>query len=119
VLANGTPEDSSPTLWLRAQALTRPEVAPELGKQLRCIVEAAHNPRPVPGIRLMGAREPVLAAEHDLATLANRLQSGAPIPARGIAKINLLLSDGSGPLFNRHSDSHLREELQQAISATH
>jgi len=117
-LASGIPTDSSPAVKLRARALTRPRVARELGQQLCQIVQEAHEPRRMPGMRVMGAtRESVLAAEDDLRMLASRLQSGKPIAAHGIAKVHLLLSDGTGPLFHRGSDRTLSDAIREATSA--
>jgi hypothetical protein len=117
-LASGIPTDTSPALWLRARALTRPRVARELGQQLCRIVEEAHEPRRMPGMRVMGAaRESVLAAEDDLRMLASRLQSGGPLAAHGIAKVHRLLSDGTGPLFHRGSDRNLSDAIREATSA--
>jgi len=117
-LASGVPADTSPALWQRARALSRSSVARELGQQLCRIVQEAHEPRRMPGMRVMGAaRERVLAAEDDLRVLASRLQSGEPIAAHGIAKVHLLLSDGTGPLFHRDSDRNLSEAIREATSA--
>ena len=116
-LASGIPTDTTPALWLRARALTRPWVARELGQQLCRIVQEAHEPRRMPGMRVTPARERVLAAEDDLRVLASRLQSGEPIAAHGIAKVHLLLSDGTGPLFHRDSDRNLSEAIREATSA--
>jgi hypothetical protein len=116
-LASGIPTDTSPALWLRARALARPWVARELGQQLCRIAQEAHEPRRMPGMRVRAARERVLAAEDDLRVLAARLQSGEPIAAHGIAKVHLLLSDGTGPLFHRGSDRNLSEAIREATSA--
>jgi len=114
-LASGIPADTNPALWLRARTLTRPRMASELGRQLCRIVQEAHEPRRMPGMRVMGAaREGVLAAEDDLRVLASRLQSGEPIAAHRIAKVHLLLSDGTGPLFHSGSDRNLSEAIREA-----
>ena len=117
-LASGIPTDTTPALWLRARALTRPWVARELGQQLSRIVLEAHEPRRMPGMRVMGAaRERVLAAEDDLRVLARRLQSGEVVAPHGIAKVRLLLSDGTGPLFYRGSAMNLSDVIREATSA--
>jgi hypothetical protein len=117
-VAEGIATDTSPALLLHARTLTHPSVARELGQQLCRIVQEAHEPRHMPGMRVMGAaRERVLAAEDDLRVLASRLQSGKPIAAQGIAKVHLLLSDGTGPLFHRGSDRNLSEAIREATSA--
>jgi len=116
-LASGIPTDTTPALWLRARALTRPWVARELGQQLCRIVQEAHEPRRMPGMRVTPARERVLAAEDDLRVLARRLQSGEVVAPHGIAKVRLLLSDGTGPLFYRGSAMNLSDVIREATSA--
>ena len=116
-LASGIPTDTTTALWLRARALTRPWVARELGQQLCRIVQEAHEPRRMPGMRVTPARERVLAAEDDLRVLARRLQSGEVVAPHGIAKVRLLLSDGTGPLFYRGSAMNLSDVIREATSA--
>lgn len=115
-IAAGAPGDSSSALWLRAQALAQPSVARELGDQLRRIVGEAHEPARR-STRIRGPREHVLAAEDDLRRLASRLQSARPAAVRGVAKVRLLLTDGTGPLYYRGSDRNLGDVVRDATSA--
>lgn len=115
-LAEGAPPDASPALGLRAQALSRPKVACELGTQLRGIVREAHEP-PGPSTRITGCRERVLAAEDELRLLASRLQAAQPVAVTTIAKVRLLLTDGTGPLYRCASDTSLQAAIDDATRA--
>jgi hypothetical protein len=115
-LASGVHADSCPALRLRAQALTDPNAAAELGTQLRRIVREVHEPARR-RTHVPPAREHVLAAEDDLRLLASRLQAPTPIAARGVAKARLLLTDGTGPMFDAYSSVDLGAAVRDAISA--
>ena len=67
--------------------------------------------------RLKATREHpkvVFCGEH---ALARRLQSGEVVAPHGIAKVRLLLSDGTGPLFYRGSAMNLSDVIREATSA--
>jgi hypothetical protein len=115
-LADGAPPGASRALELRARALSQPAVGRELGHQLRRIVRQAHQPT-VPGTRVKPRRERVLAAEPELQLLASRLQSPRRPAVAGIAKVRVLLSDGCGPLYYRHSEQDLGTAIREATSA--
>ena len=115
-LANGVPAHASPALVLRAHALAQPSVPRELGNQLRRIVREAHEPT-CPGTYVQARRERVIAAEDDLRRLAIRLQSPRSAAIPGLAKVRVLLTDGSGPLYYRDSAEDLGARIRQATSA--
>jgi hypothetical protein len=118
VLASGALQNASPALALRARALAGPALAEECAAALRRIIQEARRSRPIPGMRVIGgARERVLGAEHELRGLASLLQSGQPLNVRGIAKVRMLLTDGTGPLFYRDSDQSLSDAVRDAASA--
>src|SRR5438874_8266802 len=82
----------------RASLLTSARVRERIATRLREIVAAAEDPR----IRITKApvaRDEVLAAARELRLLASRLQAPAPVDPRGVAKVNLLIGDGRGPLY--------------------
>ena len=58
-------------------------------------------------------REQVIEALPALLTIAGRLRSADPIDARGIARLNILLSDGSGPCYVRIRRNALTDALQE------
>jgi hypothetical protein len=115
-LAHGVARDATPALELRARALSQPPVRCELGDQLRRIVSQAHQP-PGPSARIRARRAGVLAAEDELRLLASRLHSRQRVAVVGIAKVRVLLSDGSGPLYYRDSEQDLGAVIREATSA--
>jgi hypothetical protein len=84
-LAAGADPDSSALLGLRAQALTSPRRRRLLGRALERVA----------------ARGPVAAPQ--LLALAARLLRPRPLAIRGIAAVQVLLTDGAGPL-HRHGE---------------
>ena len=58
-------------------------------------------------------REQVIEAMPAMLTIAGRLRSADPIDARGIARLNILLSDGSGPCYVRIQRNALTDALQE------
>jgi hypothetical protein len=117
-IADDDPSEARGARAARAVALMRPAVAHELGDQLMGILETAQRPQTMPGMRVIGAaRNEVLAAEDAIRTLADRLQSGEPLDVQGIAKVRVLLRDGSGPMFHAGSDTTLSDAIQDAASA--
>ena len=78
----------------------------QLAQTLRAILDAAERPR----IRITRApipRERVTGASRELRLLADRLQAPGRVDPRGIVDVSRLVSDGRGPLYNRHSADEL------------
>lgn len=99
-LAGGTPPEASRALALRAQHLTEPEHRRSLAQALRRIIREAHERRPVVTGRVMPIRASVSAARDELSRLADALDEPGPVAAGGVAQASLLLTDGTGPLYN-------------------
>jgi len=59
----------------------------------------------------------VLAAAEALETLAERLLDPAPVDARGVARAELLLRDGTGPLYFHGAKSRLAGVAAAALAA--
>jgi hypothetical protein len=57
----------------------------------------------------------VLAAAEHLETLASRLLGPGPVSARGVAEVQVLLSDGSGPLYDPGAAEDLRAAVARAL----
>ena len=56
------------------------------------------------------------AAADDLVDhLAHRLSAPVPVPVRGVAKANLLLTDGTGPIYRPESPEHPLAALADVI----
>jgi hypothetical protein len=113
-LAGGTPPEASAALALRAHQLTEPESRGSIAQALRRIIrEAQHDSRPALG-RVMPSRARVRAAREELSRLADTLEDPGPVDAVGVAQALLLLTDGTGPLYNPDSRASLRAGAERA-----
>ena len=113
-LASGiAPWRSSPHA-ARALQLTCTRNRRGLARSLERLIEQAHEPRGLyRGAVVYPCREQVIEAMPALLTIAGRLRSADPIDARGIARLNILLSDGSGPCYVRIQRNALTNALQE------
>jgi hypothetical protein len=116
-LADGISPETSAALALRAQRLTAPDRRWSIAGALRRILREAeedHAPR------LAGVspnRRAVKAASHELNELADTLDDPGPVAAHGVAQAWLLLTDGTGPLYNPGSREAL--PISAARAAEH
>lgn len=116
-LAMGFSPDADVLHALRARALVRPRQRRLMARCLaRAVEEAEGTARYSPGA-VPTARARVLAAVGELRRLAELLLAPAPLPARGLAMVSILVSDGSGPLYFDRSADDLRARALQAIEA--
>ncbi len=118
-LARGAEPDSSPLLSVRAHALIGMRHRRRLTEELRRILDSAarthhrFNPTlPVP--------DHVLLARDLIEEIAVRLETPEPVAVRGVARLELLVRDGGGPLYGATSISgatRLRDLLERVIHA--
>ncbi|MBV9943362.1 MAG: hypothetical protein JO262_14660 [Solirubrobacterales bacterium] len=114
-LAGGTPPEASAALALRAQRLTEPDQRSSMAGSLRRVMrEAQEGPRPTLG-RIMPSRARVKAAREELTRLAETLEDPGPVAAGGAAQAWILLTDGTGPLYNPASRITLRAGAARAL----
>lgn len=113
-LAQGISPEASAALALRAQRLTEPDRRWTLAGALRRIVRDADRNRPRRGSRIVPNRRAVKAARDALSRLADTLDDPGPVSARGVAQAWLLVTDGTGPLYNARSDVPLGVRALQA-----
>jgi hypothetical protein len=87
---------------------------------LERLVEQAQQPRSkYRGAVIYPCREQVIDALPALLSIAGRLRSAEPVDARGIARLNILLSDGSGPCYvriRRNALSNALHEISQWLA---
>lgn len=116
-LAAGASPDSSPALSLRAHALIGAPARRDLARSIRRLLEAARRPFDplTPGIPI--CRRKALASADTLLALADRLTSGDPVDARGVAMLRLLLIDGGGPIHHRPAANDLESALAAVTAA--
>ena len=99
-IAAGVAAESSPLRALRAQILVRPSFRRTLARRVELLLEEATGPPPrVAGSRIVPRSTRILEAAGALQMLIDRLQAPAPVPARGVAGVTVLLTDGAGPLY--------------------
>lgn len=116
-LAAGASPDSSAALSLRARTLISSKTRRELARAIRHLLHRAERPHHPFDPTVWICRREILAASAALEELAERLREPGPVDVRGIAQVKLLLTDGSGPLYNRPHTRDLPRSLQAAIDA--
>jgi hypothetical protein len=117
-LAGGVVPETGRLLAVRAGTLVRPLVRRRLARSLRGIVQEAVCPRQgLPGILSAASRRQINDAVDILAELADRLESACPVSSCGVARVNLLLTDGAGPLYYPARDDELQAAARAAIEA--
>ena len=113
-LASGVPVELTPALALRARRLTA--LSDRRAKAVTfdaCCVRPAKRCRPY--VR-MTRRERVAAAGSALSRLAEALAQPGPVAARGAAEASLLLTDGTGPLYNSANQASLERYALRALA---
>jgi hypothetical protein len=113
-LAHGADPRATPQLAARARLLTSPGRRARAADALEHLVRAARGPQ-----RRWWAltrHNSVLANSSELHALASLLRSERPVYARGVAVLNELLSDGTGPVY-RDADGQLASRLRQVRDA--
>ena len=132
-LADGARPEASAILAARAMFLTSVEFRRDLAASLRRILAAATTapaspdarPRLAAGPSATFVRQPFLPLRRDritrsapeLAGLAGFLAQQGPVPARGVAMVSQLLSDGGGPLYRVGSRDDLDAIIERASQA--
>jgi hypothetical protein len=113
-LIAGADPSGSPQLAARAAQLTSPRTRALIAEGLQRLVRAAQGPQK--RWRAASRRGQLLANASRLHELASALASGAPLYARGIAMLNQLLTDGTGPAYLGDGES-LARRLDEARTA--
>jgi hypothetical protein len=114
-LARGVAPESCGALTLRARTLIGPSARTALARQLRRVVSDARGGH-VWLSRVAVRRPAVLDAAEELDVLADRLAGPGPVDVRGVAQVQLLLTDGTGPLYFRGATEELRARVANALS---
>jgi hypothetical protein len=114
-LARGASPEASAALALRAQHLTEPEQRGSIARELRRIIREAHGARRPALGRIVPSRARVRAARDELIRLADTLEEPGPVTAGGVAQAWILLTDGTGPLYNADSCTTLVAGVARAL----
>jgi hypothetical protein len=115
-LANGTPSETDAALALRARRLTKLPRRRKLALAIRHLVREADRAGTRSYARVNPLPDRVSAARSELGMLANKLAEPTPVCAHGVAQALRLLTDGTGPLYNAHSEGSVRDSAARAAA---
>ena len=112
-LADGVPPEAGAALSLRARRLLDPAFAVGLARSLNRLLREACSGES-PRARIPVRRDAVLQSADDVDALARRLLATDPLGVPGVARVALLLGDGTGPLFSKHAAEDLGTVVRRA-----
>jgi hypothetical protein len=114
-LAAGVAPEASAGLALRAATLIGPAERRSLARRLLGVLRDVRTRHAWTIAQVEPDRRQVLVAAEALETLAERLLDPAPVDARGVARAEVLLRDGTGPLYSRHAEESLAAAAASAL----
>ena len=103
-------------LAIHAERLTSIREREGLARAFRRCVKDARSDSPFRSGRIEVNAPNIVAAENIIDSVTLRLHSPRPVSARGIARLRLLLTDGTGPLY-RYGRGDLEGRLTAAFAA--
>jgi hypothetical protein len=115
-LAAGTEPEASAALALRATQLTELARRRSIANSLRRIVRESRDGAHGSHGRVIPNAPHVTAAAEELRLLADTLDEPGPVAAPGVAQALILLTDGTGPLYNPRSRISLRSGAARAAT---
>jgi hypothetical protein len=113
-LAGGADPADRPLRAARAIELTKRSSRERVASGIEQLLRFPDEPH-----RLRVGPHPLatLVNHDELQRLAELLQSDAPLTVRGLARLQIVLTDGTGPLYTDRDGGALRRELEQVHSA--
>lgn len=117
-LARGVDPRQSDALSLRTGQLRSRKTRTRICRSLMAAQAlAGREPPPAPGLPPLVCLHAVVACSELIATLADRIDEGRNLDARGLAITMQLLRDGRGPLYDEDAPVSLDNALRLAIAA--
>jgi hypothetical protein len=113
-LAEGSVPEKSPLLAARAQQLVARQHRDFLAERWAALVSGGTGSLAPSTKRVALNRAALVSCETTIGEIVRQLRSAAPIGAQGVARVNDLLSDGCGPLFDPGRAKELRAMLRGA-----
>jgi hypothetical protein len=111
-LADGCAGDASDERAWRAGDLAGPATRRQLACSLRRVVADAERPRAALLSHAVPVhRQAVVAWREAVLGVAERLERPGPVNACGVARVVVLLTDGTGPLYNRSSGRSISDAV--------
>jgi hypothetical protein len=114
-LAAGAPPEASSLHMRRACWLVAPHTREMLAMSWTRALADVDRPRRGISGRVPVCRTAVRDAAAEIDELISALRVEGPIPARGVAMVVLLLTDGNGPLYRRSRGYELAERIAFAV----
>jgi hypothetical protein len=99
MLAVGAPTPAGSALAVRAERLTSFSEREDIARVLRHVLLETTRERTVVSARVPLHCKNIAAAEKLIDAITLRLHAPLPVSARGMARLNRVLTDGSGPLY--------------------
>jgi hypothetical protein len=115
-LASGTPAEADAALALRARRLTTLPRRRKVALAIRHLIREAEGAVAPARLRVSPVPDRVSAASRELRLLAKKLAEPTPVSARGVAETLLLLTDGTGPLYNPRNEGSVRDSAANAAA---
>jgi hypothetical protein len=113
-LASGVAPESHPLLAQRAALLADPKWRAQLAESWLNLLNYVPEPFNRFDIRVPTNHKMVLACEDEFRLLASQLRRGL-VAVRGVAMANVLITNGSLPVYNRESPHDLGTLLRDVI----
>jgi hypothetical protein len=107
-LARGIGPETTTPLALRARRLTKLSQRRAIADGLRRAIRDACRGVPPSRARISPRLTQVISAIDELTQLADALADPGPVSARGVAQARILLTDGTGPLYNARGNLRAR-----------
>lgn len=116
-LSRGEDPASSPVLTRRAAWLTSTKNRHALARSIRRLLDPPSGRRLGPSAAVPAHRGELAAARLPLARVAALLEIDEPVYARGVARLQLLLTEGGSALYTPHQAGQLRSEVEAILDA--
>jgi hypothetical protein len=119
LLSVGVPAAPGTGLALHAARLTSRDEREAIARALRRVVDDVRCPPNTPAAldyRIRPYRQNIRGAEDLIDAITLRLHAPLPVGVRGMARLRVVLSDGSGPLYRRNGGD-LHGRLGAALAA--
>lgn len=113
-LAAGAPPDEYPLLAVRARKLVRRSSRRSLASALRRVADRAEHGNILSPCLVPVCRPRVCRCLNELRALAGRLEAPGPISPQAVACAQVLVTDGTGPLYHPGDPEELRSALRLA-----
>ena len=115
-LSFGATVHAGTPLAIHAERLTAIREREGLARAFRRCVKDAHSDLPFRSGRIEVNAPNIVAAEDIIDSITLRLHSPRPVAARDMARLRIVLADGSGPLY-RYGRGDLEVRLTAAFAA--